>query len=203
MQPGISRIAAESIDWWPARGSEAARIAGARTEPSKRKVVIPRDHGERLCLDVVEQVGVVAGPVDVVEVVDQFLDGEVGGEPVQVEALGEFVVEGLVVGIVDELEELDERGQVTVVFACFDIEDVFVGVRIVAPVAVVAGRLCFVQDAVVREGVDEPHVVGVLHDQAEHLLAAGDAEGGIGGVLSGEAGGVQQFERHRFVQSRL
>ena len=56
---------------------------------AEREVVVPGDNGELIGVGVPVQVGVVAGAVDVVEVVDQVLEGEVGGEGVHVEVIAE------------------------------------------------------------------------------------------------------------------
>ena len=147
-----------------------------------------------LGLRVVVEVRVVAGPVDVVEVVDQVLHREVRGERLDVEVVGEFGVERGVVGVVDEVEELDQGREVFVVLARLLIEHLVVGLRVVAAIAVVAGAFGLVERTIVCEVVVHPNVVGVFDRQPKFRLTPIDAEGDGDGVLRGQAGEFQQIK---------
>ena len=138
--------------------------AGAEGE-----VVVPRDDLELLGLGVVVEVRVVAGAVDVVEVVEQVLHREVRGERVDVEPVAELGRERRVVRLVDELQELDQRGQVGVVRAGLLVEHLVVRRRVVAAVAPVAGALGLVERTGVGELLGHPLVVGAVDHQAQHL----------------------------------
>jgi len=71
--------------------------------------MVPGYDREHLGLCVVIEIGVVARAVDVVAVGDQLLDRQIRGESVDIQAVGESGVEGVVIGVVDEFQEVDER----------------------------------------------------------------------------------------------
>ena len=110
-------------------------------------------------------------------------------------------VERGVVGGVDELEEVDER--VEVVLAGLLVEDVGVGLDVVAAVAVVARALGLVEDAVVAEVGVVPVVVGQLDGEPQLGLATVDRERRGDRVLVGQAGQVQELLRDGLVQGGL
>ena len=97
--------------------------------------------------------------LDVVEVPEQLLRGEVGGEGLDVEAVGQLAGEGRVVGLVDELEEVGEVFEVLVV-ARFQVEHLLVGLGVVAPIGEVARALGLVERAAGAEALVDPEVVG-------------------------------------------
>jgi hypothetical protein len=108
-----------------------SRAAGRAHAPhsAEGQVVVRGDDREGAGLRVVPQVGVVAGPVDVVGVADQLLEREVGGERLHIQVVVEVGDERLVVGAVDEVEELDQRLLVLLVLVGLLVEDVVVGQR--------------------------------------------------------------------------
>ena len=118
----------------------------AARRSAEGEVVVPRHDGEPAGLRVVAQVGVVAGAVDVVEVADEVLEGEVAGERLDVEPLGQLGGELLVAAVVEEVEEVDQRRQVVV--AGLLVEDVGVGVGVVAAPGPVAAGLGLVEQPV-------------------------------------------------------
>ena len=67
--------------------------------------------------------------MDVVGVADQLLEREIGGERLHIQVVVEVGDERLVVGAVDEVEELDQRLLVLLVLVGLLVEDVVVGQR--------------------------------------------------------------------------
>ena len=165
--------------------------------------MVPGDDGEPFRLGVVEQIRVVPGAVDVVEVADQVLHRQVRRERIHVEPLVQLGSEGLVVALVHELQEVDQWAEIGVVVARLLVEHVVVGVGIVASVRVVAGALRLVQRSVIAELLGHPGVVRMLDDESECRIAAVDTERDRDRILGCESGGLQQFERDGLVDRRL
>ena len=163
--------------------------------------MVPRHDGEAAGGGVVAEVGVVAGSVDVVEVVHDLLEGEVAREGLHVEALGQLGGELLVGAVVDEVEELDQRREVVV--AGLLVEDVGVGVRVVAAPRPVAAGLGLVEQAGRGEVLLLPPLVEVLHDQPQPRVGAVDAERRRDRVLARQPRLGEQVERQRLVERGL
>ena len=161
-------------------------------------VVVPGDHGHLVGLLRPPQEGVVSGPGDVVEVVDDVLEGQIGDHLVDVDPLRQPRLEIGVAGFVDELQELDQRGEVRL--PGFLVEDVLVGRLVGAAVGVVAGGFRLVQQPRDVEVLRHPGFVEVLAGQPQHRVGAVDAEADVGGLLAGQPGFGEQVEGHRLVQ---
>ena len=170
---------------------------GSRFE-AEGAVVVPGDHGHLVGLLRPPQEGVVSGPGDVVEVVDDVLEGQIGDHLVDVDPLRQPRLEIGVAGFVDELQELDQRGEVRL--PGFLVEDVLVGRLVGAAVGVVAGGFRLVQQPRDVEVLRHPGFVEILAGQPQHRVGAVDAEADVGGLLAGQPGFGEQVEGHRLVQ---
>ena len=170
---------------------------GSRFE-TEGAVVVPCDHGHLVGLLRPPQEGVVAGSGDVVEVVDDVLEGQVGDHLVDVDPLRQPRLEIGVAGLVDELQELDQRGEVRLPGLL--VEDVLVGRLVGAAVGVVAGGLRLVQQPRDVEVLPHPGFVEILAGQPQHRVGAVDAEADVGSLLAGQAGCGEQIEGHRLIQ---
>ena len=144
------------------------------------------------------QVGVVAGPVDGVEVVHEVLEGQVGGERLHVEPVGQARREVGVAALVDEPEELDERGEV--VAAALLVEHVLVRRRVRAAVAVVTSGLGLVEDPVAGQRLRGPRVTGWLEHHPQRRGVA-HRHPGVGVVLARQPRRREEVECHRLVEA--
>ncbi len=114
-------------------------------------------------------------------------------------------MERRVIGLVDELQELDQRRQVGDVGATLLIEHLLVAGRVVAAVRPIARALGLVERTErVVEGLLVPLVVvGMLDHESQYGIAPVDGEARRHRRLRGEAGGGEQVEGDRLVERRL
>ena len=132
--------------------------------------MIPCHDGKALGGLVIVKVGVVTGPIDIVEVVEELLNRKISGERINVEAVREFRFEVKIRRIVHELQEFDKWTDVFV--PSFLAPCLAIGLWVGTSIGIVAGAVGFVQLSASTEPSFHPLLVRTFDDQAQDRRTA-------------------------------